>query len=216
VIFGIAILLGLLILAGSNAWIIWQARGHRVEEPTQAPSAQAAIVLGAVVYPDGHPSAILEDRLETAVRLYEEGKVQKVLLSSGQGSLPHDQVGPMGRYVLERGVAPEDVFLDYDGFDTFDTMYRAREVFGVKDALVVTQSFHLDRSVYTARVLGLDATGVASDMRSYRNITRLRAREWFARFKAIIELHVLGSRANVLGPPMPISGDGRTSWNEEE
>jgi SanA protein len=122
----------------------------------------------------------------------------------------------MARYVVARGVPPQDVFLDYAGFDTLDTMYRAREVFGVTDALVVTQSFHLDRSVYTARQLGLEATGVPADNRPYLNMERLRAREWFARLKAVTELHVLGARSKVTGPQAPITGDGRSTWLMEE
>jgi SanA protein len=154
---------------------------------------------------------MLADRLETGVELYRLGKVEKLLLSGDHGTVPYDEVNAMRTYVIERGVPPEDIFMDHSGFSTFDSMYRARDVFLVTDALVVTQDFHLPRAVYTARALGLEATGVSADRRPYRDTGRLAVREWLARCKAFLQLQVLNSRPRFLGPTIPITGDGRAT-----
>ncbi len=204
----------ILVLVGGSAAVnllIVMRGGASVASPEDAPSAQAAIVLGARVGPGDRPSPMLADRLETGVRLHRLGKVRKLLLSGDHGAVSYDEVNVMRRYVLERGVPAEDVFMDHAGFSTFDTMYRASHVFRVTDALVVTQDFHLARAVYTARALGLEATGVSADRRPYAGTDRLRLREWFARCKAFAQLHLLGSKPQFVGPEIPISGDGRTT-----
>ncbi len=202
VLFGLAALITNLVITRSAADSI-------VHDLRDAPPAQAAIVLGARVYPDGTPSPMLADRLETGVRLYKMGKVKKLLLSGDHGQTEYDEVNVMLAYVLARGVPPWDVFTDHAGFDTYDTMYRAIEVFQVRSALIVTQEFHLARSVYTARQLGLEATGVVADIQPYTNELRFRVREWLARGKAILQLHVTHPEPRFLGPPLPIDGDGR-------
>lgn len=207
------------LLAGSVAALVAAnllvtARGGRaiVAGPESAPSATVAIVLGARVYPDGSPSPMLADRLEIGVELYRSGRVRKLLLSGDHGRAPYDEANAMRRWVLARGVPAEDVFTDHAGFSTFDTMARARDVFQVRDALVVTQPFHLERAVYTARALGIAATGVPADQHEYPAETRrMSRREWFARAKALAQLHLLGSRPALLGPPIPIEGDGRAT-----
>jgi SanA protein len=187
------------------------AGGHIVSSPGEAPPATVAIVLGAHVYPDGTPSWMLADRLSTAVTLYKEGKVKKILVSGDHGTTTYDEVNAMLQYCLDRGVPDQDVFTDHAGFDTYDTMYRAREVFEVKDALVVTQGFHLPRAVYIARTLGLDATGVVADLRPYPGEWRNSLREWPARLKAFVQLHMTKAKPRFLGPVIPINGDGRAT-----
>lgn len=203
----------LLLMGGAvavNLLIVTKADGL-VSTPADAPSAQVAIVLGARVGPGGRPSPMLADRLETGLELYRLGRVQKLLLSGDHGTVPYDEVNAMRAYVVGRGVPQEDVFTDHAGFSTFETMYRARDVFLVKDALVVTQEFHLSRAVYTARSLGLDATGVSADRRPYVGTDRLIMREWLARCKAFLQLHILRSEPRFLGPEIPITGDGRAT-----
>lgn len=203
----------LLLIGGAvavNLLIVTRTNGL-VFSPADAPSAQVAIILGARVGPGDRPSPMLADRLETGLELYRLGKVKKLLLSGDHGTIPYDEVKAMRTYVTERGVAEEDVFTDHAGFSTFETMYRARDVFLVKDALVVTQEFHLSRAVYTARALGLDATGVSADRRAYAATDRLIAREWLARCKAFLQLYLLRSEPRFLGPEIPITGDGRAT-----
>ncbi len=177
--------------------------------PQDAPAAKVAIVLGAGVYEDGTPSPMLADRLATGVELYKLGKVDKLLLSGDHGTTTYDEVNAMLRYCLDRGVPDEDVFTDHAGFDTYDTMYRARDVFKVTDALVVTQDFHLPRAVYTARSLGLEATGVIADIQPYTGEWRFALREWPARMNAFLQLQVTKPGPRFLGPALPIDGDGR-------
>jgi SanA protein len=185
------------------------ARSHIVAGPQTAPAAKVAIVLGARVYTDGTPSPMLADRLATGVELYKLGKVDKLLLSGDHGTTTYDEVNVMLQYCLDRGVPDEDVFTDHAGFDTYDTMYRARDVFKVTDALVVTQDFHLPRAVYIARTLDLDATGVVADIQPYVREWRFALREWPARVKAFFQLHVTKPGPRFLGPALPIDGDGR-------
>jgi SanA protein len=154
---------------------------------------------------------MLADRLETAVELYKSGKVDKLLLSGDHGQTTYDEVNAMLAYVRQRGVADEDAFTDHAGFSTYDTMYRARDVFEVRSALVVTQGFHLTRAVYTARVLGIDAVGVAADRRPYAGERQLIVRDWLARVKAFFQLHVTRPEPRYLGPAIPIDGDGRAT-----
>jgi SanA protein len=193
-----------------NLITVYSARGHIVPSPQAAPQAEVAIVLGAGVYPDGSLSPMLADRLATAVELYKLGKVHKLLVSGDHGTVTYDEVNKMLKYCVDHGVPDQDVFTDHAGFSTYETMYRARDVFRVTDALVVTQDFHLARAVYTARALGLDATGVSANLQPYSE-TGSMLREWPARVKAWFQLHMTKPGPRFLGPVMPIDGDGRAT-----
>ena len=209
---GILLVLGGLAVLVPNLVITQAAKDYIVQTSEDAPYAQAAIVLGARIHPDGTPFDMLIDRLETGIRLYELGKVDKLLLSGDNSKEPpYNEVDVMLDYVLERGVPEEDVFTDNAGYSTYESMYRARVVFQVDTLLVVTQDFHLSRAVYTARQLGLDAIGVVADLQPYVDEPENAAREVLARVKAILELHVTHPGPAELGPPIPIDGDGRES-----
>jgi SanA protein len=203
----LAVALGLV----TNLVITRSAADDIVRDPREAPSAKVAIVLGAAVYENAVLSAMLADRLATGVELYKSGRVEKLLLSGDHGQTSYDEVNAMLRYCLDNGVPEEDVFTDHAGFDTYDTMYRARDVFQVTDALIVTQEFHLPRAVYTARRLGLRATGVVADLRPYGGEWRSELREWPARANAFFQLHVTKPKPRYLGPVIPIDGDGRAT-----
>jgi len=181
-------------------------------EVADAPHAQAALVLGAQVAPDGRLSTMLRDRLARAAELYHAGKVDKVLASGDHGTAGYDEVNAMKRALVAAGVPERDVFTDHAGFDTWDSVVRAREVFGVASALVVTQGFHLPRAVWLARRAGLEAHGVAADQHAYGASTNRRnaVREVLARVKAVADV-VTGRDPRHLGPRIPITGDGRAS-----
>jgi SanA protein len=206
-IVAVVVLAGLAVLV-PNLIITRLAAPHIVAGPEEAPQADAAIILGARVYTDGTLSPMLTDRVETGVRLYKLGKVKKLLLSGDHGQVTYDEVNAMLQYALDRGVPDEDVFTDHAGFSTYDTMYRARDVFLVKTALVVTQGFHLARAVYTARSLGLEATGVPADIQPYVHERRFAMRDWLARTKAFLQLNITKPEPRYLGPTLPIDGDG--------
>jgi SanA protein len=198
-----AVILGLGIVAVGNAIVLLGGRG-------QAPRhAQVAIVLGALVYPDGRLSGVLYDRVALAAKLYREGRVDTVLVSGDHGRLGYDEVTPMRTRLIALGVKPEDVFEDHAGFDTWQSMVRARSIFGARDAIVVTNHFHLARAVFLARKAGLTAGGVSADRPGGYGIKGREAgvREVFARLKAVV------LRPDALGgPQIPLTGDGRLSW----
>jgi len=176
----------------------------------EAPSSTVAVVLGASVI-RGEPSPVLQERAEAAFDLYASGKVQKVLVS-GDDSVPgFDEVTPVRKYLLEAGVAPEDIFLDHAGFDTYSSMYRAKNVFGVQDAIIVTQSFHMPRSVFIARTLGIDAYGVVAEDRG--DPIYNYSREWLASIKAAGDL-LFKRVPTYVGDQYPITGDGQDTWSK--
>lgn len=178
----------------------------------RARPAQAAIVLGARAYPGGGMSPMLGDRVATAAELYRAGRVSKVIVSGDHGTWAYDEPGTMRDALVAAGVAPRDVFTDHAGFDTWATMRRAHEVFGVRSAIVVSQGFHLPRALYLAHAAGLDAEGVPADLHDYGwSVTRAsEGREVVARLKAFGSATV--NAPVVLGPAIPIDGDGRASW----
>ncbi len=181
--------------------------------PREVPHAQAALVLGAQVMPNGAPSSMLSDRITAAAELYKAGRVDKLLLSGDHGRKQYDEVGTMRDILLKQGIPAEDIFTDHAGFDTWDSAQRARRVFDARSVVVVTQRFHMARALYDARKAGLDATGYVADKRDYgRVMPRLRVREAAARVKTVGDV-VTGADPHFLGPVIPITGDGRLSWD---
>ncbi len=170
-----------------------------------------AIILGASVYSDGTLSPLLEDRARMGLELYKQGYVKKILVSGDNQLLSYNEVIPIRAYLLEHGAAPEDVFTDFAGFNTYDTMYRAGRIFTVRDAFVVTQSFHLPRALYAARKVGLNAYGVAADRTSYQ--LKNNTREIGATVKTFLEV-VTDTKPRFLGPQIPITGNGTDSLPE--
>lgn len=206
------ILLGVILVAAltiwANATIEVKARPFIVSYSELTEPAQAAIVLGAAVYGKKTLSPILEDRVLTAIELYRASSVKKILVSGDNREVSYNEVVPVRNYLIARGVPEEDIFLDFAGFDTFDTMYRARHVFEVETAIVITQAFHLPRSVYTARAMGINAYGITADKHIYRDRQSYFIRERLANVKNFIEVS-LGGRSKFLGEKIPITGDGR-------
>jgi SanA protein len=193
--------------------LVWRGGdGPVTSDPSRVPHAQAALVLGAQVKPDGTPSDMLADRISAAADLYRAGRVDKLLLSGDHSRANYDEVGTMRRILLADGIPARDIFTDHAGFDTWDSAQRAKRVFGVSDAVVVTQRFHMARALYDARHSGLKVTGFAADRRDYgRVMGKLKVREAAARMKAVADV-VTGASPHFLGARIPISGDGRKSW----
>lgn len=189
------------------------ADGKIYREVTAVPPRYTGIVLGAAA-PSGIPSMILEDRLRTALALYQAGKVQRLLLSGDHGAESYDETNTMKEWLKTHGVAEADLFLDHAGFRTLDTMARAQAVFQVKDAIVVTQAFHLPRALYLADAFGLDAVGMSADLHDYDDAPYNAARERVARCVAWLDVHVFKRTPRYLGPPLPITGEARLSWDE--
>ncbi|HBU06542.1 MAG TPA: hypothetical protein DEB09_00485 [Candidatus Magasanikbacteria bacterium] len=173
---------------------------------------QTALVLGAKVNNNGSLSAILGDRAKTALELYQNKKVQKILVSGDHGTTEYDEVNAMKKYFLDNGVLAEDIFLDHAGFDTYDSIYRARDIFQVESVIIVTQRFHLPRALYMAKNLGLNAKGFSADKQIYKGEARLEFRESLARIKAFFSI-LFNTKPKFLGEVIPITGDSRLSWD---
>jgi SanA protein len=173
------------------------------------PQTEAALVLGASVLSNGTLSPVLAERVDKAIELYRAHKVSKILMTGDNSTISHNEVEPVRRYLLAAGIPAEDIFLDHAGFDTYSSMYRARDVFGVTSVTVVTQAFHLPRAVYIARHLGLRAYGVqagGSGQFVYNYV-----REAPATIKAQLDL-MFYRVPKYLGPQFPIGGTGTTTW----
>ncbi|HYG95755.1 MAG TPA: ElyC/SanA/YdcF family protein [Solirubrobacterales bacterium] len=200
-----------LLVALLNVYVLTSA-GEATDEVAEVPRTEVAIVPGALVEPDGDMSAMLAARVEQASRLWHAGKVEKILVSGDHGSWKYDEPDTMRKALVRDGVAPQDIFEDHAGFDTWATMVRARSIFGVREAVVVTQGFHMPRALYLADQAGVDATGLTADLQPWGYQGRKSSvREVLSRVKAVADV-ALDTPA-LAGPKIPIATtDGRESW----
>ena len=184
------------------------------DEAAQLKSADAdcIIVPGAQVIGD-KPSPVLKDRLDAAVELYKKGFAPRILLSGDHGQVEYDELRAMSDYVTDAGVPGKDIFLDHAGFSTYETMYRARDVFCVKKAIIVTQKYHLYRALYIGKCLGLKVCGAASDQRKHSGQIMRSAREVAARDKDFFQC-IIKPEPTYLGNKIPISGSGVSTHEE--
>lgn len=185
-------------------WINWRY-SQQILPIDEVRHERVAIVFGARIYPDGRLSPMLRDRVETAVQLYQAGKVDKLLMSGDNRFDNYDEPGRMIEYALSRGIPAEDLQPDYAGRRTYDTCYRAGKIFGLGSAVLVTQEFHLPRALYTCEQLGIDVVGVAADLQDYsrRSLAWSEFREIPALLSAMIDV-VRELPPPVLGEPVPI------------
>ena len=172
------------------------------------PRTEVALVLGASVY-RGKPSPVLAERADVAVALYRANKVSKILVTGDNGTLSYDEVTPVRKYLLGAGIPSQDIFLDHAGFDTYSSMYRAREVFLARSLTIVTQDFHLPRALWIARRLGLDAYGIVAA--GGENSPSDYIREIPAAIKALLNVFT-DRQPKYLGPTIPLSGNGEETW----
>jgi vancomycin permeability regulator SanA len=174
------------------------------------PQGEAILVLGAYVSPDGIASQMLDERLKMGYELYRQGKASKIIVSGDHGRRDYDEVNAMKKYYLDKGVSSDKVFMDHAGFTTYESMYRAKEIFKANKIIVVTQEFHLPRAIYIAKELGLEVYGVTATNGSYSDSVMLsnRLREVIARSKAFITA-AIKPNPTFLGETIPVSGDGR-------
>jgi SanA protein len=197
-------LLGLLVLFVPRLVMGTYARS-RIYPAAEVPARRAAIVFGAGLWRDGTATPVLYDRVAAAAELYLAGKVEKLLMSGDNRFVDYNEPWVMRGVALNLGVPEEAIVLDYAGRRTYDTCYRARAIFGLEEAILVTQSFHLPRAVYTCNQLGLDSVGVSADLRNYRRGSMLywNLRELLATVAAFWDVHI-GHPLPVLGDPEPI------------
>jgi len=197
---GALAVLALLLL---QAWVTSRYGGRIYAQIGEVPPQRAALVFGAGYWPSGQLSDVLADRMDTAVALYEAGKVSKLLLSGDNRFLDYNEPQRMAEYAVTKGVPRADLVLDYAGRRTYDSCFRASAIFGVQDAILVSQAYHLPRALFTCERLGLEVAGVSADRRQYVYDRWYRLREVLALARAWIDVTVLHPLP-VLGDPIPI------------
>ncbi len=194
----IVVALGVTLPLFARSITAFGAQGRIFTTPEAVPAHRVAIVFGAGVR-NGQPSTVLRDRIASGVELYRAGKVNKLLMSGDNRYEDYNEPGAMRRTALEMGVPDGDIAMDYAGRSTYDTCYRAREIFGVQAAVLVTQDYHLDRAVMTCSALGVQAVGYTADQRAYRGMSWFQIRELGATLNAVIELFITR--------PLPVLGE---------
>lgn len=203
-----ALILSLLVLLGLlfPKLIVWLFASPRIFTKEGVPAGRVAIVFGAGLRYDGTPTAILRDRVQTAVQLYQLGKVNKLLMSGDNRVVDYNEPEAMRQYALGLGIPDEDIVLDYAGRRTYDTCYRASAIFQVNSAVLVTQDFHLPRAIFLCNWFGVESVGVESNNNYYRKISRFiwNTRELFATSQAVWDVYAL-KPVPVLGEPEPIN-----------
>ncbi len=210
-------LLVLLIVGALGAGTVFAVNGYVVSStkdkiltPEQAANladVDCILVLGCGVNSDGQPSAMLADRLAQGVALYKAGASGKLLMSGDHGRADYDEVNVMKQYALDQNIPSEDVFMDHAGFSTYESVYRARDIFQAKRIIIVTQGYHLHRALHIAEALGVEAYGVASDPRTYSGQFYRDVREVLARNKDFVN-GIFKPQPTYLGEAIPIFGDG--------
>jgi SanA protein len=200
----IMLLVGIAFLFGWRAWVD-RAYSSSIYRQGDAPAAHVALVLGARVYPDGRLSGMLSDRVDTAVALYKAGKVDKLLMSGDNSNADYNEPGAMVARAIQQGVPAEDVQPDYGGRRTYDSCYRAKAIFQVEEAIIVTQEFHLPRALFLCEALGIQVNGVIADQRIYhpRSLAWSETREMPAMVAALLDV-IRRSPPPIMGAPIPL------------
>lgn len=196
-------LLALILILAFNINTESKSAAYIFTDISKLPEAQTVLVLGASVYNNSVLSDMLKDRAQIALQVYKSGKAKKILVSGDNRNENYNEALAVQKYLLEQGIAKNDIFLDYAGFDTYDSLYRARDVFKAKSLIISTQKFHLPRAVFIARKLGIEAYGIAADKRQYKNIEINQGRELLATVKAYFDIYAK-AKPQFLGEPIPI------------
>jgi len=209
-VLGILAVVGVAVWATPYEWLSHRESGSIYHDLNTIPSRPVAIVFGAHVTKSGMLSSMLRGRVDAAIALYKAGKVEKLLMTGDNGSRGYDEVTPMKRYAVAHGVPADKIVRDFAGFHTFDSCYRARHVFDVTSAILVTQDYHLPRALYIADRVGLDAVGfVAPDNATPHEMNANRFREASADVKAVIDTDLLHAKPKFGGTVDPVIGDDR-------
>ena len=201
--------IGASILLGLNAYVKGVAKADIItpEEAVNLEDVDCIIVLGCLVKSDGSPSDMLSDRLERGIDLYKKGAAPKIIMSGDHGRADYDEVNAMKQIAVDSGIPSSDVFMDHAGFSTYESIYRAKEIFEADKIIIVTQEYHLYRALYIAEKLGIEAYGVNADYRTYWGQSKRDVREILARCKDFCNM-IFKPEPTYLGEKIPVSGDG--------
>ena len=208
-------ILGISAVLGINAIVKGTTKGKILtsQQAAELADVDCILVLGCGVKSDGSPSDMLHDRLRRGVELYELGAAPKLLMTGGHGRENYDEMDAMKTFAVEEGIPSENVFMDHAGFSTYESMYRAKEIFQAKKIIIVTQEYHLYRAIYIAERLGMEAYGVSSDYRAYYGQTSRDVREILARVKDF-GTSLFQPKPTYLGDAIPIWGNGNLTNDE--
>ena len=194
-----------IVLTIINLYILSKTHKFISTDIANVPSCYTVLVLGANVHSDGAPSQVLADRLDVAEELYKQGKAKKILLTGDHGRKDYDEVNHMRYYLQAKNIPDSVIFTDHAGFDTYNSMCRAKDIFGVDSVIIVTQKFHLNRALYIANAKKLHAFGITADRHKYPALTYLKFREMFANVKAFFEV-LFNTNPVYGGDKIPIKG----------
>lgn len=208
----ICIIVGTIAVMAIDAYVKNSVKDSIIDAKHIKEKYDCILVLGCGVYSDGTPSPMLEDRLRKAIDLYKSGVARKIIMSGDHGQKEYDEVNTMRKYALSKGVPGDDIFMDHAGFSTYESMYRARDIFKVKSMIAVSQEYHLYRAVYIAKKFGINTIGVGADYRRYLGQTMRDIRETAARCKDFFKC-IFKPYPTFRGEPIPVSGSGKLSWD---
>ena len=203
----IAMLIIFIIVLAINFYVVLNSKNRIItnNKHSMLQDIDCIIVLGAGVRGNS-PSPMLQDRLDTAIELYKN-VASKIIMSGDHGRKEYDEVNIMKDYAIKAGIPSENIFMDHAGFSTYESIYRAKEIFKVKKAIIVTQEYHLYRALYIAKHLGIEAYGVSADIRLYRGQVYRELREILARNKDFISC-IIKPNPTYLGESIPVNGNG--------
>ena len=204
----IVIIIITIIVLSINFYVKYSTKKQIISEKDYSKLSEidCIIILGAGIR-EGKPSPMLEDRLLEGIKLYNNNVSSKIIMSGDHGRKEYDEVNIMKQYAIENGIPSENIFMDHAGFSTYESIYRAKEIFEAKKVVIVTQKYHLYRALYIANKLGLEAYGVGSDPRQYVGATYRELREILARNKDFIKC-IYKPEPTYLGDTIPVSGNG--------
>ncbi|HEU4497655.1 MAG TPA: ElyC/SanA/YdcF family protein [Flavobacterium sp.] len=198
-------LIGITAVAAANIYVESETSSLIFKNQNSLPKTNAAIIFGAGIK-DGKPGRYLKDRLDAGISLYKNNKVQKILLSGDNGDDAHDELTVMKLYCHEKGVDTTKIYVDYAGFDSYSTLYRAKAIFKVDAAILVTQKYHLNRCIFIGEKLGIKSYGYAADAGEYKGYKYYSFREYFSIFKSVLDVarnrkpRFLGEAVDINGP----------------
>ena len=204
----IVIFVILIIMLGLNFYVVGSTKNKILteEQAKDLSDVDCILILGAGIWGDS-PSPMLEDRLLQGISLYKNGVSSKIIMSGDHGSEEYDEVNVMKQFAIDREVKSEDIFMDHAGFSTYESIYRAKDVFEAKKIIIITQKYHMYRALYIAEQLGVEAYGVNSDPRTYAGQSMRELREIVARDKDLIKC-IIKPEPTYLGDTIPVSGNG--------
>ena len=206
-------IIGLMLVLSVNFYVKSLTNVLIYNSLNQVPNENVGIIFGAGIIGD-KPSKYLKDRLDKGIELYNSNKINKILISGDNGSDEHDELTVMKKYCFEKGVDSTKIYIDYAGFDTYSTMYRAKNIFKIKSAVLISQKYHLNRALYIGNRLNIKSIGFSANEGEYRNYSYVCFREYFSTFKAVLDI-IRNRKPKFLGNEININGISNYSKNDK-